>query len=217
MNKKLLSVGLMMLFALQLGLDAQARETRRGSGSSDAVSTSSSASTTKTTVTMNKIGLGMTTLSALSSSTYPSLSALFDFSGGNTLQTLFSIGYQGGFSMGLGGIFRHDLKVSGDSGFHVGGGLLMSLSQSSAAAGGLAALFAAAAAAGAGGGSTLTFGLTAQGLGGFHVAVPGTGGALQASFDAGLNLMLSISSAVGFGFNIGGLSPALGLSLHYFL
>ncbi len=212
MNKKFLSVGVAMFLAVQLGVTAQARETKRAP-SVDHVSTSSSSS--KTQVTMNKIGLGMTTLSAISSATYPSLSALFDFGAGNTLQTIFSIGYIGGFSMGLGGIFRHDLKVSGDSGFHVGGGLLMSLTQGSAAAGGLAAILAAYAAAA--GGSSVTFGLTGQGTAGFHVAVPGTGGALMASFDAGVNLMLSIGSSVGFGFNIGGLSPALGLSLHYFL
>lgn len=145
---------------------------------------------------VNRVSLGMTTIPAYPGATGAGLSALIELGEGNSLQGVFEIGYVQAFGVSAGAIFRHDIKTSGDSGFHVGGGLGMGV-------GG----------AGMGG---YNFGLLATGVGGFHVAVPGTSGNLVAHFDAALGIGFTAgASPAAFYTNLGALSSALGLSLHY--
>lgn len=208
-----------LLFA-NLSLAAGNSQRNRGgasgrSVSSDSISTSSAKGSASAAPA--RISLGMTTYTGYPGSSGTGLSGLFEFDGGNSIQAFLGMGFSSGFSVGAGGIFRHDIKASGDSGFHVGGGLTLGLSTGGTTA--AAASLAAAAAAALGGGaatvSSVAFGLQALGVGGFHVAVPGTSGNLVAHFDAALGLGFTIPAA--FYYNFGGLSPALGMSLHYAL
>lgn len=159
---------------------------------------------------LNRISLGLTTIGTMPGTAGTGVSALFDFGEGNTLQTFLSVGYVSAFSAGVGGIFRHDLKTSGDSGFHVGGGLTIGVGSSTVT---ITIPFV---------GTTTTtafgFGLLGFGVGGFHVAIPGTSGNLTASFDASLGAGFTANAGgAAFFTNLSALSSALGLSLHYAL
>ncbi len=174
-----------------------AEKARKGnaSTSSDRIATSRAASTeapaASSSTSIGRFGLGLQTLSNFGG-TDTALSAWIETGNAGSIQPLVAIGgTTPDLQFGLGAIYRHIVAGSRQNGFHVGAG----------------AGFGTVA---SGLGNKFFFSL--MGVSGFHFTVPQT-----------TNILISLDAAAAFSkvedassnFSIDGLSPALGLSVHY--
>lgn len=157
-------------------------------------------------------GLGLaTTQNLVSSATLvlagstTALSGLLDIGGGNVVQANVGIGStSGGFSFGVSGFFKHTLFGGKSAGFHAGGGLGLGTMGSGSSLASVASATAATT-------SKTVFVVGLAGLAGVHAMFPGSDDVLL-SVDGGPLLTIVDGSA---NFMMGGLSSALGFSVHY--
>jgi hypothetical protein len=137
-----------------------------------------------------RFGAGFTTLNT-GLANFPAFSGTFQFGSASSVQGLFGIdGTSGTFRFSFGGIYRHTLAGTQTTGFHVGGGLVLSTVAAGAA--------------------TTAFRVTLAPLAGFHYQVPHA--PVQLSLDGGPMLTLLDGNA---DFQVGAGSQLLGLSIHY--
>lgn len=142
--------------------------------------------------------VGMTTFTALGGS--GGLSALIPV-GQNVIQTTLTMGTSGGFSFGLGGLYKATVAGNSDTGFHVGGGLGLGVTSTGSTT--IAGITVAT------GGTA--FALSLGGVAGFHHEL--VANKIQVSFDAGP----IITVTPGVAFSIVPFSSLAGFSIHYFL
>lgn len=140
-------------------------------------------------------GLGVTTFTALGGT--GGISALLPV-GQHSIQMALVLGTSGGFSLGASGLFKATVAGTGDTGFHIGGGLGMGVTSSTTVAGFTVTTGSA-------------FALMLGGVLGFHHEI--VANKIAVSFDAGP--VIAILPSVSF--SLAPLSTFGGLSVHYLL
>ena len=158
------------------------------------VTTYSRASESRSSAGEGETALGASTDFVLGASGVPTLTAVFDISSQEMVQVFLGVGGTSGvFQIGLGGLFKHTVTGSKALGLHIGGG------------------FAYANISNGVGGSNSA--ITFAGVAGVHARFPGLE-RLALHFDAGPEVTIANSVT---NFTLGALSPALGLSIVYYL
>lgn len=143
----------------------------------------------------SRLGLGLSTISVGNASS--AFSIWGDIDTKKSFQGLFAIGSTDPFQFGVGGALRFTVSGNQATGFHLGGGLnLGSIANPNAAATG----------------SATAFYIVIQPLAGIHFSLPSLSN-IQLSLDGGPSFQVVDGD---FQLGIGGLSSALGLSVHYF-
>jgi hypothetical protein len=141
-----------------------------------------------------RFGLGLQTLDGASA-----LSGLLELSPQSSLQLLaYVAGTSPSFQFGVGGIYRSTVVGGTNAGLHFGAGAILGT-----VAGAAAAI----------GGASSKFFIDLGPVAGVHFTLPNLS-AVMVSLDGAALLQVRDSST---NFTIGGLSPAMGLSIHYFM
>lgn len=191
--------GLVLVSLMILGsTSATAAPKAKKGAASDVVSSSQSASSKG----VDRLGVGLTTISTVPSVGLASFSGWFDLTSTSSIQAVFGIASTSPFLFGIGGFFRHTVTGGQQTGVHLGGGLSFGTVGSTVTA---ASILAGATSA------TNVF-INISPLAGFHFTLPGLTN-IMASVDGGPVLSIVDGSTT---FGMGGLSSALGFSIHYF-
>jgi hypothetical protein len=136
-----------------------------------------------------RMGLGLTTLNMIGTS--PAFSAWMELNPSDSVQGFVGIPSTSPFQFGVGGGYRHIISGTQATGLHVGGGLNFGTIQQRA-------------------NEPFFFAISA--LAGLHFGLPNLK-EIGASLDGGANFTVIDGN---FNFSLTGLSPSLGLSIHYF-
>jgi len=167
-------------------------------GHSDAIASRASATSSPNSVNsgISRKGLGFATgnFGGVSSAAFSFWADLDNF---NSLQALLGFAQSDPLAFGVGGIYRRTIVGSQGQGLHAGGGIELGAAPKSARAVG---------------GSSSAFYVSFAPIVGFHFALPGLS-AVQLSLDGGPQFQIADGT---FNFALGGLSSAMGLSVHYF-
>ncbi len=193
---------LLLLIALCLS-SATLAKADRGSestkkGHSDAISSRASATSFSNSGAsgISRKGLGFATgnFGGTSSAAFSFWGDLDNF---NSIQALLGFAQSDPLAFGVAGIYRHTIVGSQGQGLHAGGGIELGAAPKSVRTAG---------------GSSSAFYVNFASVVGFHFALPGLS-AVQLSLDGGPQF--KITDGI-FNFALGGLSSAMGLSVHYF-
>lgn len=161
----------------------------------ETVTVTHSAPERSTTISGNhNYGLGLQTFGNLANSS-TALSAWINLVDVHSVQLVATIGSTSPFNFGVGGLYRYQMFGTRSAGFHLGSGIALG-SKSYAGAKTV--------------GSKFFTDLSA--LSGFHFMIPETSN-IQVNLDAAATLEIVDGDS---NFMVGGLSPALGLGVHYF-
>jgi hypothetical protein len=178
-----------LLFALIFSTPAVEAAPRSSKNAAPHESVSMTSSAPEYSGGSKRLGLGFQTLSAGN----PALSAMMDVGPSSSLQLLVGINNTHGyFGFDAGGVFRSALMGTANAGVHGGADLVLGT------------------VAGTTGGSA--FAIAFGPLAGVHFTVPNLS-SLLVTLDGGAQFAFNDGN---FDFSLGGLSPALGLGVHYF-